>query len=317
MLVVLGTSAFAQTAIPQASMLGEITTFPTEPQAGQFSFTMSVTDFSGKFNGTDVTTTDKFVVWRNCNRYPVIAIASQFSGEITITVSNPDNAPNMGLGFAAILDETDIADNGFFIASGGDFTLQSLNQCMGAYYAEEQGGGVGITTVLPGENVTVDSISVDSVRVNAVIPKDTAYSISSANVDADVVSATGAGITLTENGNGELTVFVPTGVELEEFNIYYPSSVTNSSSLYVIFDYEGQRSYNTSRDSVRPFIIRQENGASMDSPNRTVPDFGDGSATSKNYKYGVSAYGGGDGSDLEMTILNAPQGTNTWANFKQ
>ena len=343
----------AQTNIPFVGMAGEIVSFPTG--SGPYTATINVTDFSGKFNGNSVQV--GHVIWRGCGRYVITAVNTQFPGEINVTFSDPDGNLNPGLGFCAILNETDVAVNGHFIASGGEFSLQTENQCMHSYYAEEEIGGGGgldsltniagdtirngdvivsasdstinyvtptqlsdslnailitgsglveVTGSYPSWNINVDPIGTDSVY---------RYPVSSANITG-WVEADGLGVTFTEGNQGELIVSIPDTVEINEMNFVFPASFTNANAIYVLFDYEGLRNFNTTQFDLKVPVVRLENASVIVTPNRTTPDFSDGANTSKAGKYGVSARGGGDGSDLEIAVLDAAQASNTFVNFK-
>lgn len=132
----------AQTSVGGGAMLGEIVTFPTSVGASEYSMTVNVTDFTGLVDGQDISDDGTWVMWRSksngCTRYEITAIASQFSGEITLTVTDVDGGGNPGLGFSAIMKETNGCAS--FVASGGEFALQTLNQCMMSYYTDKCGG---------------------------------------------------------------------------------------------------------------------------------------------------------------------------------
>lgn len=126
----------AQTDISLGGMLGQITSFPTQTASDEFTTTVSISDLTGIYNGSDVDTT--WVLWKTgggtCNRYIIDSIGLAFSGEVEVFLKDLDGGGNPSLGFVALLQEQD-CNAGRFIASGGDFTLQSLNQCITSYYA--------------------------------------------------------------------------------------------------------------------------------------------------------------------------------------
>lgn len=346
--------SYSQTAIPYVGMSGEIVTFPTG--TGSYTTTINVSDFTGIFNGNNISV--NHVLWKGCGRYVITTINSQFPGEVNITFSDPDGNGNPGTGFCVLLNETDIAKNGHFVASGGEFTLQTENQCMGAYYAEELiggggGGGLDSLTNVAGDTIVNGDVIVaasDS-TINYVTPtqlKDSLdaititgtgeavvtgnysegfnvdvrpdsiyrYSVTNGSSITGSIKANGPGVSLSDGGQGELIVSIPDSVEIEDFSFVFPSSYTNSNALYVIFDYQGAREFNTNIYNIEPPVVRLENATSISSPNRTIPDFSDGANTSKSGKYGVSAWGGGDGSDIEITVLDAAQASNTFITMK-
>lgn len=125
----------SQTIMPNGAMSGEITN--VAPNGANYDVTINVSDFTGISNGNDVDT--EWVIWNiksnGCTRYPVLS-ATTFPSQILATISDPDGGGTTGLGFIALLNESDICERGFFVSSGGQFPLQSINQCIGDYYAD-------------------------------------------------------------------------------------------------------------------------------------------------------------------------------------
>lgn len=149
-LLFLTSVSFAQTTIPVYSMLGEIAQFPTG--SNSYTTTINVSDFTGMANGTDIQANGKWVFWKNkggnCIRYVVANVVSSFPGEIQLELSDPDGGGNPGLGFGAFVEESEVLGEGHFVSSGGEFTLQTLNQCMDAYYTDLVSGSSGSDTTI-------------------------------------------------------------------------------------------------------------------------------------------------------------------------
>ena len=140
--------SFAQTNIPVKSMVGEI---QSSSGTGPYTVLLNVSDLTGLSNGNDIQANGSWVFWRNaggnCTRYVVASIVSQFPGEVTVVLDDPDGGGNPGFGFGAFVQESAVLKEGHFVASGGEFTLQTLNQCMGAYYTDLFGGSIGPTLI--------------------------------------------------------------------------------------------------------------------------------------------------------------------------
>lgn len=116
--------------------------------------------------------------------------------------------------------------------------------------------------------------------------------------------ATGAGITFTKAASGAWTFAIPVGVQIIKANIDFALGdvdTANSNKAYVLFDYAGLRTFNTSYGDMNfPAALG------------VVPDSAGSQATPANYTlrdHGVSSIGGGDGSDLEVTVTNAAVAT--------
>jgi hypothetical protein len=137
------------------------------------------------------------------------------------------------------------------------------------------------------------------------------YSISNGSTTGEVW-ATGAGVTITENsGAGELTIAIPSGVDLVAVNLFMPAAVTDGGAYHIILDYAGLRSFNTAKTNLKIPLIRTglDNYASASRANpANISENGGNSANT--VTYGVSAFGGGDGSDLTMSLINFALGLN-------
>lgn len=120
-----------------------------------------------------------------------------------------------------------------------------------------------------------------------------------------VIWATGVGITFTVGASGAWVFAIPSGVDILKTNIDFALSDTdtaNSNKAYILFDYSGARSFNTSYTNVNyPSslgVIPDSAGSRSTPANLTVVD------------HGISAIAGGDGSDLEVTVTSAAVATN-------
>lgn len=126
------------------------------------------------------------------------------------------------------------------------------------------------------------------------------------------VWATGLGITITQNaGAGEITFSIPADVELISANLFMPSSVTDGGAYHIVFDYVGARGFNTTKQNLKIPLIRTglDSYASASRANpANISENGGNSANT--VTYGVSDFGGGDGSDLEMSLINFSIGLN-------
>lgn len=116
--------------------------------------------------------------------------------------------------------------------------------------------------------------------------------------------ATGTGITFTKAPNGEFTFAIPAGVDIIKANIAYALGdvdTANSNKAYILFDYAGARSFNTSLENANfPDVTVYPDDAA---PSRVSPLNGKDDIT-----HGISAIAGGDGSDLEITVTSSAQG---------
>jgi hypothetical protein len=127
------------------------------------------------------------------------------------------------------------------------------------------------------------------------------YSLSSGVTNVEVW-ATGTGVTITENASGgELTIAIPTAVDLIDIQIKITSAALDvNNSYYILLDYAGDRGFNSSIDDLLLPNVSVGSGVTT-SMSRSAPLLysTDGYA---NVDVGVSAFGGGDGSDLEIAI---------------
>lgn len=127
------------------------------------------------------------------------------------------------------------------------------------------------------------------------------YQITAGSVEIDV-TATGTGVTAT-NATGELTIDIPSGVDLVELKIKMPSSETDANDNYfILFDYTGLRDFNTSSSNFNlPVALMGSSDTTGIARTNPVLFSSDGNA---NIDMGVTSFGGGDGSDLEIGIYD-------------
>lgn len=132
-----------------------------------------------------------------------------------------------------------------------------------------------------------------------------------ANGDA-WITATGAGVTVSKDVvTGIWTVAVPSGVHLKSLVITFLNTDTEDagSHIFLVFDYTGLRTYNTGYNNLAMPNIRifpTTGTASSGSPFNVT----DGGNNTNDKAYGIYATpGGGDGSDLNIKITNAPVAT--------
>lgn len=131
------------------------------------------------------------------------------------------------------------------------------------------------------------------------------YSVSDGNTTGEIW-ATGLGVTITENaGTGEVIVAIPSGVDMVAINLFLPPSSTDNGAYHIVLDYDGLRDFNTSKFDLKIPLVRTglDNYANVSRANpANISENGGNSANT--VTYGVSAFGGGDGSDLTMTLIN-------------
>jgi hypothetical protein len=144
-----------------------------------------------------------------------------------------------------------------------------------------------------------DSTWTDAILLNPASSYQ--YTINNGSTNA-VIWADGLGVTITENASaGTLDVNVPPGVELLKVNVQIPSgAVDNDNNYYINLNYSGLRTYNTMflNLNLPNVMVSSAETASM-SRNSPVLFSPDGNA---GVDVGVSAFGGGDGSDLEIAL---------------
>ena len=122
----LSTIVLSQTIIPFAAYQVEV--LEVEANLPFYVVTANVTDLSGNFNGTSITS-NKFVFWQNCNRYTVDSIRYAYQTEVKIVINdiNGAGAPNRQI--SNIIQENN--DNiGHYVAG----MLTSQQQCIDSYY---------------------------------------------------------------------------------------------------------------------------------------------------------------------------------------
>lgn len=210
-----------------------------------------------------------------------------FFGSSGFSYQNASLATLLGGGFIpnslihkGYVDGITLEDNG-----GGSYTFTNASGATTSFTTG--GGGTGSTT----------SIS--------------QYSVSNGSTSGEVW-ATGAGVTITENaGAGELTIAIPSGVDLVAVNLFMPASVTDGGAYHIVLDYAGLRSFNTSKTNLKIPLVRTglDNYASASRANpANISENGGNSANT--VTYGVSDFAGGDGSDLTMSLINFALGIN-------
>lgn len=151
-----------------------------------------------------------------------------------------------------------------------------------------------------------NTIVYDKAGVNDSIsmPYDRAVVENIALTDLDIqVESTRGGVTANVDAiDGEITIGVPADCELRYISMRASNNVLDASNrLYIILDYEGLRDYNLSVKTARvPYLLI----GGANSPSRSTPLVlsEDGEA---GVIYGISSFGQGDGSDLELTLRNA------------
>ena len=122
--------------------------------------------------------------------------------------------------------------------------------------------------------------------------------------------ATGAGITFTVNATtGEWVFAIPTGVDIIRAVINFASTDTDATGdAYILLDYATLRTFNTSIENAKiPFLAVATDAV----PSRGTPStLATGGIGTGSKQYGLSAIGGGDGSDMEIAVDSVAAGTN-------
>ena len=307
------------------ALRGEITAFETI-SGNDYKITMTVADESGVGNGTSITADSTWVVWQNCKRYVVTSTTctgcALFSSQVIVQVTDFDTNGSPGLGFTDVLPENAVGLGAF--VSG---IQSSLQQCVLQYYNDLieslLENEVQLDTLAPGATIASEiyvrtDTDPDEVYVRAPDGSPVQLNFASApdqytNGDAEIW-AFGTGITVTKNvTTGEFTVAIPSGVEPKVLGITYLNTDASDSGndVHVIFDYTDDRGYNnTTADLVLPDIYQIP---IVGSPSRSTPwNYTNGGGNVNDKQVGVSAYGGGDGSDLELTINDAAVATTNY-----
>jgi hypothetical protein len=169
-----------------------------------------------------------------------------------------------------------------------------------------------------GERITFDLISgggylryCPPVIEEIELPQKYRYDVSSGSTSAHVV-ANGEGVVITQNsGGGEVVVDIPENVELFSISFFLPSSVTSSGNYHIVLNHQGIRPYNTTKNNINLPLVRTglDNYATASRPNpANISENGGNSANT--VTYGVSEFGGGDGSNLTITLINFSLGIN-------
>jgi hypothetical protein len=150
-------------------------------------------------------------------------------------------------------------------------------------------------------SLSEDSTAAMQLPINALATAVQRYWSYSGSTSA-YITASDTGIIVSENAiTGVLTVNIPTGVELAALNVTLPAASTDASDDYYIYlDYSGGRSYNGAIGNLRvPTALISSADAGSMSRNSPILMSEDGGS---NVNYGVSNYGQGDGSDLELAF---------------
>lgn len=209
------------------------------------------------------------------------------------------------------------------VSNGAEWLTQgfrgiAVSTVVGAYYGSDYDGNDQPTDLLPDGTIGEKLIyffEEDSVQVTyyhdgtdwnfmyllSNAPGSQQYTVTHSTTTAEIW-ATGTGVTITTNDTtGEISINVPTAINLKKVQIKLPSGAVDAANNYFVkMAYEGARDFNTSIDDINlPYVIL--GSADLTGMSRSNPIlFGpDGYA---NCNVGISAIGGGDGSDLEITI---------------
>lgn len=139
------------------------------------------------------------------------------------------------------------------------------------------------------------------------------YSITTGSVNIQVI-ATGTGVTAS-NATGELTIDIPSGVDLKQLHVTLPQSETDATNRYfILFDYTDARSYNTGMDDVNlPTVLIGSTDVTGLARTNPILYSDDGGA---NVDVGITSIAGGDGSDLEIGIYDFLIDTNQFITLK-
>lgn len=201
-------------------------------------------------------------------------------------------------------DDFNILYNGDVISSG-DTVNANLNTILN--YGND-GGGIIVNNI--GNPVEPQDAVTLSYLQNF---QDSIYRYTSSDGSTNAhIAANGSGITITENsGSGEVVIAIPANVEPYYINLYMPSSVTDNGAYHIVIDYEGDRNYNESKNSLNIPLVRTglDNYSTISRANpANISENGGNSANT--VTYGVSAFGGGDGSDITISLINFSLGIN-------
>lgn len=148
-------STTSQTVIPLPGYQAVLNTFPTVTDDTVYTATFSITDFSNQFNGTNLLGRENLVLWRNCNRYPVLSVEQAFATSVTLTLNKAGNR-NLVPGVCALLQETPGMVS--HLISG---ITDSDRQCIDSYYRVDALGQDSICCI---DTITYDG---DSLRLFA------------------------------------------------------------------------------------------------------------------------------------------------------
>lgn len=209
------------------------------------------------------------------------------------------------------------------ISNGAEWITQgykgvAISTVVGAYYGSVYDGELQPTAYLPPGEVgdkLIYFFEEDSVQVTyyhdgtdwnfmyllSNAPGSSQYSVSHSTTVAEIW-ATGAGVTITTNNTtGEISINVPTAVNLKKVQIKLPDGAVDAAKNYFVkMVYAGVRDFNTSIDKINlPNVLIGSADVSGMSRSNPLLFANDGYA---NCNVGISEIGGGDGSDLEITI---------------
>ena len=137
------------------------------------------------------------------------------------------------------------------------------------------------------------------------------YTTTSSSVTCRVV-ADGLGVTMSAT-SGTFTVDIPASVNIKSLLIHLPQTLTSAGTLTIKLDYTNSRSYNTDKFTLNlPICAFGNDNFSTPSVSSPVLYNELGGSASGTIVYGVSQFGHGDGSDLDITIKNFTLGSDQW-----
>jgi hypothetical protein len=240
-------------------------------------------------------------------RIPVNLILDKVLSDIDITpfsvVQGVSNPPHTGASPSSSFFQNTETGEWFVIDADGN-----------SYSLRDQRARV-ISGAVVGSNLVLTRDDASSISINLPpggSPTESSYSVSSGSTSG-YVWATGLGVTIQQGaaGSGDLTVSIPSGVELIRLNLFMPSSATDGGKYNIKLVYDGLRGYNTTKQNILLPLVRcgLDNYATASTANpANVSE--NGGNTANTVTYGVSEFGGGDGSDLTITMINFALGIN-------
>lgn len=235
----------------------------------------------------------------------IAAPSNAVPGE-TVTYILSASGANRTATFASVVfkEEDGITNTGSQVITSG--STRVFQYKIGPTVLNRIGGSVSApdSTALSSVNGTIDITEVSPNTWDLDVDTDvlTPLIVKQYTSGKAVIWATGTGIMFNVNpSTGEWVFSIPDGVEILKANIdFLNTDCDNASSnkAYILFDYAGARSYNTSYGNANfPMIgVLPDAAGSRSAPsNFVIKDFG------------ISAVAGGSGSDLEITVTSAPE----------